>query len=141
MRDSSTVWVNSLGAASTAVSSTSPSGRVRFSIAFCCGDRLVASRSRIWSQTVARSSVASAMPFFLPMRSTPGRSRYLRRARSIPFGCVQMRQRIVDALPHWVHTGVHRLCTAGGTTCRAPHRVVHRSAFLQVSARFRRENG
>ena len=73
IRDSSTVWVNSLGAASTAVSSTRPSGRVRFSIAFCCGDRLVASRSRIWSQTVARSSVASAMPFVLPMLSTPGR--------------------------------------------------------------------
>ena len=71
IRDSRTVCVNSLGAASTAVSSTSPSGRVRLSIAFCCGDRLVANRSRIWSQTVARSSVASAMPFFLPRAVDP----------------------------------------------------------------------
>ena len=61
IRDSSTAWVNPFGAASTMVSSKRPSGRVRLSIAFCCGDRLAASRSRIWSQTVARSTVASAM--------------------------------------------------------------------------------
>ena len=47
MRDSSTVWVNSFGASSTAVSSNRPTGLVRFSMAFCCGERLVASRSRI----------------------------------------------------------------------------------------------
>ncbi len=89
IRDSSTVWVNSLGAASTAVSSTSPSGRVRLSIAFCCGDRLVASRSRIWSQTVARSSVAVGHAVSsLPVSCR--RSRSLVRPRRCPGTAVQV---------------------------------------------------
>jgi hypothetical protein len=77
------------------------------------------------------------MPFFLPMQSTPGRSRFLRRAvPDAPAG-----ERSVDALAHWVHTGVHRLCTAGGTTVPGPAPVVRRPASLQVSERFGRENG
>ena len=123
IRDSSTVWVNSLGAASTAVSSTSPSGRVRFSIAFCCGDRLVASRSRIWSQTVARSSVASAMPFVLPMHVDPGRSRSVPapgRPRARASTVTVPRCGRADALvPHRCPQAVHG---RRRSRCRAPHR-------------------
>ena len=47
----------------------------------------------------------------------------------------------VDAHRHWVHTGVHRLCTAGERSCRAPRRAVRCSTSLQLSALFEREDG
>jgi hypothetical protein len=132
IRDSSTVWVNSFGAASTAVSSTRPSGRVRLSIAFCCGDRLADSRSRIWSQTVARSSVASAMRHVLPLQSSPGRSRPPDVHRRILPLWIRSRSRSTP-----LSTGCARLTGV----CSGSPPAGRRPASLLVSSRSGQEDG
>ena len=91
-----------------------------------------ASRSRIWSQTAVRSSVASAMPLRPPMHSTPA-APATRRFRSPE--CVA-----VDPVALWIprahsfHTGVHRVCTAGEGAAQTPLRTGPRSHHCRSEA-------